>query len=60
MDWVKLHWAEAMCNDIPPASYIVEFREIGDPLWYTANATVCDTTYLGMNLFFIDNFVQFS
>ncbi|KAJ1357986.1 molecular chaperone [Parelaphostrongylus tenuis] len=33
MDWVKLEWAESE----PNAGYIVEFREIGDPNWYTAN-----------------------
>ncbi|KAE9417740.1 hypothetical protein Angca_006104, partial [Angiostrongylus cantonensis] len=33
MDWVKLEWAESE----PDAGYIVEFREVGDPNWYTAN-----------------------
>ncbi|KAK6746541.1 hypothetical protein RB195_000050 [Necator americanus] len=33
MEWVKLEWAESE----PGAGYIVEFREVGDPNWYTAN-----------------------
>ncbi|KJH47971.1 Armadillo/beta-catenin-like repeat protein [Dictyocaulus viviparus] len=33
IDWVKLEWAESE----PGAGYIVEFREVGDPNWYTAN-----------------------
>ncbi|VDO43112.1 unnamed protein product, partial [Haemonchus placei] len=33
MDWVKMEWAASE----PGAGYIVEFREVGDPNWYTAN-----------------------
>ncbi|PAV81448.1 hypothetical protein WR25_22270 [Diploscapter pachys] len=33
IDWVKLMWAESA----EPYGYIVEFREVGDPNWYTAN-----------------------
>ncbi|PIO57203.1 fibronectin type III domain protein, partial [Teladorsagia circumcincta] len=33
MDWVKMEWAASEDG----AGYIVEFREVGDPNWYTAN-----------------------
>ncbi|VDL82979.1 unnamed protein product [Nippostrongylus brasiliensis] len=33
IDWVKLEWASSEDG----AGYIVEFREVGDPNWYTAN-----------------------
>ncbi|EYC46276.1 hypothetical protein Y032_0402g802 [Ancylostoma ceylanicum] len=33
MEWVKLEWAASEEG----AGYIVEFREVGDPNWYTAN-----------------------
>ncbi|VDO18890.1 unnamed protein product [Heligmosomoides polygyrus] len=33
MEWVKLEWAPSEEG----AGYIVEFREVGDPNWYTAN-----------------------
>ncbi|VDM66077.1 unnamed protein product, partial [Strongylus vulgaris] len=33
MEWVKLEWAQSDEG----AGYIVEFREVGDPNWYTAN-----------------------
>uniref|UniRef100_W6NC55 Fibronectin and Armadillo domain containing protein n=1 Tax=Haemonchus contortus TaxID=6289 RepID=W6NC55_HAECO len=33
MDWVKMEWVASE----PGAGYIVEFREVGDPNWYTAN-----------------------
>ncbi|EFO87390.1 CRE-JAC-1 protein [Caenorhabditis remanei] len=32
-DWVKLEWAPSAEN----AGYIVEYREVGDPTWHTAN-----------------------
>ncbi|CAI2352274.1 unnamed protein product [Caenorhabditis sp. 36 PRJEB53466] len=32
-DWVKLEWAPAAEN----AGYVVEYREVGDPTWHTAN-----------------------
>lgn len=47
MNWVRLHWAEGGSPDEPPASYIVEYREIGDPLWYTATTAVSVTSYTG-------------
>uniref|UniRef100_A0A0R3S475 Fibronectin type III domain protein n=1 Tax=Elaeophora elaphi TaxID=1147741 RepID=A0A0R3S475_9BILA len=45
LNWVRLHWAEGGSPDDPPASYIVEYREIGDPLWYTATTAVSVTSY---------------
>uniref|UniRef100_A0A8R1TVP6 Fibronectin type-III domain-containing protein n=1 Tax=Onchocerca volvulus TaxID=6282 RepID=A0A8R1TVP6_ONCVO len=45
LNWVRLRWAEGRSPDEPPASYIVEYREIGDPLWYTATTSVCITSY---------------
>ncbi|KAL3982086.1 Fibronectin type III domain family protein [Acanthocheilonema viteae] len=45
LNWVRLHWAEGGSPDEPPASYIVEYREIGDPLWYTATTVVSTTSY---------------
>uniref|UniRef100_A0A915Q1W3 Fibronectin type-III domain-containing protein n=1 Tax=Setaria digitata TaxID=48799 RepID=A0A915Q1W3_9BILA len=45
LNWVRLHWAEGGSPDEPPVSYIVEHREIGDPLWYTSAAAVCGTSY---------------
>ncbi|OZC09924.1 fibronectin type III domain protein [Onchocerca flexuosa] len=45
LNWVRLRWAEGGSPDEPPASYIVEYREIGDPLWYTATTSVCITSY---------------
>lgn len=44
-NWVRLHWAEGGSAEESPASYIVEYREIGDPLWYTATTSVCTTSY---------------
>uniref|UniRef100_F1KQH5 Juxtamembrane domain-associated catenin n=1 Tax=Ascaris suum TaxID=6253 RepID=F1KQH5_ASCSU len=45
-DWVKLRWAESGEVASDAITYIVEYREIGDPLWYTANTTpIYDTTY---------------
>ncbi|UMM26465.1 hypothetical protein L5515_010153 [Caenorhabditis briggsae] len=32
-DWVKLEWAPSA----EQAGYIVEYREVGDPTWHTAN-----------------------
>uniref|UniRef100_A0A8R1DLC3 Fibronectin type-III domain-containing protein n=1 Tax=Caenorhabditis japonica TaxID=281687 RepID=A0A8R1DLC3_CAEJA len=32
-DWVKLEWAPSADN----AGYVVEYREVGDPTWHTAN-----------------------
>ncbi|CAD6194584.1 unnamed protein product [Caenorhabditis auriculariae] len=32
-DWVKLEWAPSAHD----ARYVVEYREIGDPTWHTAN-----------------------
>uniref|UniRef100_A0AAF5RT50 Fibronectin type-III domain-containing protein n=1 Tax=Wuchereria bancrofti TaxID=6293 RepID=A0AAF5RT50_WUCBA len=45
LNWVRLHWAEGGSPDDPPASYIVEYREVGDPLWYTATTAVYITSY---------------
>ncbi|KAK6110357.1 Fibronectin type III domain family protein [Brugia pahangi] len=45
LNWVRLHWTEGGSPDNPPASYIVEYREVGDPLWYTATTTVYITSY---------------
>uniref|UniRef100_A0A1I7VVL9 Fibronectin type III domain-containing protein n=1 Tax=Loa loa TaxID=7209 RepID=A0A1I7VVL9_LOALO len=45
LNWVRLYWTEGGSPDNPPASYIVEYREIGDPLWYTATPAVCITSY---------------
>uniref|UniRef100_A0A0N5AAV2 Fibronectin type-III domain-containing protein n=1 Tax=Syphacia muris TaxID=451379 RepID=A0A0N5AAV2_9BILA len=35
-DWVRLVWAESVSSTGSPVMYIVEYREIGDLLWYTA------------------------
>ncbi|VIO86610.1 Uncharacterized protein BM_BM7227 [Brugia malayi] len=45
LNWVRLHWTEGGSPDNPPASYIVEYREVGDPLWYTATTDVYITSY---------------
>ncbi|VDK75194.1 unnamed protein product [Litomosoides sigmodontis] len=45
LNWVRLHWAEGGSPDERPSSYIVEYREIGDPLWYTATTAVSTTSY---------------
>lgn len=51
---MRLHWAEGGSAEESPASYIVEYREIGDPLWYTATTSVCTTSYTG-TFFLIDS-----
>ncbi|MCP9266055.1 Juxtamembrane domain-associated catenin [Dirofilaria immitis] len=45
LNWVRLRWAEGGSPDEFPSSYIVEYREIGDPLWYTATTAVFITSY---------------
>ena len=47
MDWVKLEW------DISEegAGYIVEFREVGDPHWYTANQHPIDMNCIHGSVF---------
>ncbi|VDN01656.1 unnamed protein product [Thelazia callipaeda] len=44
-NWVQLHWIEGGPPDEPSTSYIVEYREVGDPLWYTATTAAVTTSY---------------
>lgn len=47
MDWVKLEWDESEQG----VGYIVEFREVGDPHWYTANQHPIDVNCIhGLSL----------